>query len=143
MVFRPGRYVLVRQLTGTWTACYRAVSPGSGCFCPLPREIDMSWLISTVAGRCWAVTVDFNCRRPISGGISQGREKEEEEKNTWSPLRLCDPSPAGDFFSPCGEKKSLPMWGLKYRSVPIYRDYLGTIRYTVLGGMHSTYCLVH
>ncbi|RZS02727.1 hypothetical protein BHM03_00032798 [Ensete ventricosum] len=47
--------------------------------------------------------VDFNRRRPISSGIIRGREKEEEGE----PEVRHRSSPAGDFFSPCGEKKRL------------------------------------
>ncbi|RWW30654.1 hypothetical protein GW17_00004759 [Ensete ventricosum] len=58
--------------------------------------------------------VDFDCRQSILGGISRGREKEEEgEENLESDAALCprDPSHAGDFFSPRGEKKRLPARG--------------------------------
>ncbi|RWW20203.1 hypothetical protein GW17_00015692 [Ensete ventricosum] len=41
----------------------------------------------------------------------EGGRKKKREKNTWSPLHPRDPSHAGGFFSPRGEKKSLPAWG--------------------------------
>ncbi|RWW26561.1 hypothetical protein GW17_00009047 [Ensete ventricosum] len=67
-VFHSGRYVPVHQLTGTRTTCYRSVLSGSGCFRPLLH--------------------DFDCRRLISSGISEGRrkkkrEKKREKKRTW------------------------------------------------------------
>ncbi|RRT63052.1 hypothetical protein B296_00043004, partial [Ensete ventricosum] len=59
--------------------------------------------------------VSFNHRQPILSDLSRGREKEEEE---WSQprqgerrrepgflLASRDQLPAGDFFSPHGEKK--------------------------------------
>ncbi|RWW85782.1 hypothetical protein BHE74_00005516 [Ensete ventricosum] len=55
-----GRYVLAHQLTGMWTTHYRAVSPGSGCFRPLPLDIDRG--------------------RLISSGISDGGRKKKREK---------------------------------------------------------------
>ncbi|RZR84172.1 hypothetical protein BHM03_00010938 [Ensete ventricosum] len=65
------------------------------------------------------VTIDFDRRRPISSGLNQGREKEEEE---WSQLRegerrrgepgflpaSHDPLPAGDFFSCAGRRNVSP-----------------------------------
>ncbi|RWV92601.1 hypothetical protein GW17_00045008 [Ensete ventricosum] len=50
----------------------------------------------------------------MSGDISRGREKEEEGEEKPAVRRcssphaircLHNPSPAGDFFSPCGEKE--------------------------------------
>ncbi|RRT54643.1 hypothetical protein B296_00033215 [Ensete ventricosum] len=60
--------------------------------------------------------VDFDCRRPISSGLSRGREKEEEKNLDFFPdssLGLLGSrylSPAVDFFFPCGEKKHLPAY---------------------------------
>ncbi|RRT79873.1 hypothetical protein B296_00018109 [Ensete ventricosum] len=51
-------------------------------------------------------------RWPISDGSSQGREKEEErEKKREKNIESVDPSPTGDFFSLCREKKHLLAWG--------------------------------
>ncbi|RWW01456.1 hypothetical protein GW17_00035503 [Ensete ventricosum] len=36
----------------------------------------------------------------VEGGRKKKRRKKKREKNTWSPLRLRDPSPTGDFFLP-------------------------------------------
>ncbi|RRT42946.1 hypothetical protein B296_00056776 [Ensete ventricosum] len=59
---------------------YRVVPLTGAVSSPLPPEISRYRLISTVAGRCWAVMVDFDCRWPISGCISQGRKKKREKK---------------------------------------------------------------
>ncbi|RWW35142.1 hypothetical protein GW17_00000062 [Ensete ventricosum] len=85
---RYGRYVLVRQQTGTQTACYWAmlwrspISNNKGLF--LPRT-----------ARNWSVTVDFDRCHPLPSGISlvaawlrqergrrkkQGRKKRKREK---------------------------------------------------------------
>ncbi|RZR90337.1 hypothetical protein BHM03_00018203 [Ensete ventricosum] len=69
------------QLIGMRIARYQAVPSIGAVSAPLPLEIDR--------------------RRPISGGSSRGREKKKREKN----LESVDPSPAGDFFSPRGEKE--------------------------------------
>ncbi|RWW02113.1 hypothetical protein BHE74_00009709 [Ensete ventricosum] len=108
-------YVTVCQLTDTWTACYQVVPPGSGCFRPV-----------TIQNR--PVTVNFDCRWPISDDICQGREKEEEGEEipgVRAALRPCNhrpraiSSPAGDFFSPRGEKKRLPAGKAPYWAVRI------------------------
>ncbi|RRT73684.1 hypothetical protein B296_00002954 [Ensete ventricosum] len=74
-----------------WTACYRAVPLGSGCFCPLPREIEPSLA---------------NFER-----YQRRREKEEEGEEENLKISSPYPSPSGDFFSLRGEKKRLPAWG--------------------------------
>ncbi|RZS04232.1 hypothetical protein BHM03_00034530, partial [Ensete ventricosum] len=66
-------------------ARYRAVRLIGAVSAPLTPEIDRQRSISTIAGRCWAVTIDFDRWWPISGGISRWREKEEEEKK-WENL---------------------------------------------------------
>ncbi|RRT39341.1 hypothetical protein B296_00059221 [Ensete ventricosum] len=58
----------------------------------------------------WGLTVDFDYRRSISGGINRGRKKKREKLESAllsRSLRMRDPSPAGDFFSPRKEKKCL------------------------------------
>ncbi|RZR81518.1 hypothetical protein BHM03_00007763 [Ensete ventricosum] len=102
------RFVLVRLLTNH----FQAVPPIGVVSVPIPPEIDKKRSISTVAGRCWMVMVDFNCRQPISSSISGGRKKKREKKmgNLESTLlsqslRPRDPSPAGDFFSSRGENE--------------------------------------
>ncbi|RWW04273.1 hypothetical protein GW17_00032514 [Ensete ventricosum] len=53
--------------------------------------------------------VDFDRRRPISGGISREREKKKRE-NLESDIALRrsrDPLPVGDFSFPRREKKHL------------------------------------
>ncbi|RWW54279.1 hypothetical protein BHE74_00039146 [Ensete ventricosum] len=85
---RIGWYVLVRQLTGTRTALYRVVLPIGAVSVLLPHEIDRQW--------------------PISGGISRGREKEEEgRRKTWIALRLRYPSPVGEPWSKCLKKEKM------------------------------------
>ncbi|RRT76614.1 hypothetical protein B296_00028299 [Ensete ventricosum] len=83
---RTGWYVLIRQLIGTRTALYRAVSSIGVVFTPLPLKIDRYQSISIVVGCC--------------------RVKKREKKNLESDAALLprDPSPTRDFFSPCGEK---------------------------------------
>ncbi|RWW26216.1 hypothetical protein BHE74_00008394 [Ensete ventricosum] len=58
------------------------------------------------------VTVDFDRRQPLSGEEG-GRKKKRGKKNLepGTALRLRNPLPAGDFFSPRGEKKRLPTLG--------------------------------
>ncbi|RWV99769.1 hypothetical protein GW17_00037312, partial [Ensete ventricosum] len=65
------------------------------------------------------VTIDFDRRRPISSGLNQGREKEEEERSQpregerrrgepgFLPASH-DPSPVGDFFSCAGRRNVSP-----------------------------------
>ncbi|RRT51591.1 hypothetical protein B296_00051021, partial [Ensete ventricosum] len=65
----------------------------------LPGEIDHR-----------VVADDFDRRRPISSGISEGGRRRGEPGDFFA-RSSCDPSPAGDFFSPCWEKKHLPTWG--------------------------------
>ncbi|RWW81415.1 hypothetical protein BHE74_00010182, partial [Ensete ventricosum] len=89
-----GRYVLVRQLTGTWTIRYWVVPSNGVVSVPL--------------------TVNFGCRQPSSDGISRGREKKKREKKK---LESADPSPVGDFFSPRGE---IERGNVMYLSVPVY-----------------------
>ncbi|RRT44149.1 hypothetical protein B296_00054512, partial [Ensete ventricosum] len=89
-----------------WTTRYRAVPPIGAVSAPLLSEIDRQRLILTVVSRCWAVTFDFDCQQPISGGINRGREKKNLESDI--ALRLHDSSPVGDFFSLCKEHKCLP-----------------------------------
>ncbi|RWW06494.1 hypothetical protein GW17_00030174 [Ensete ventricosum] len=66
---------------------YWAIPLIRGCFRP-------------VATRNRSVTVSFDRRRPIPGGINRGREKEEEgEEGEEKPgVRYCS-LPVGDFFS--------------------------------------------
>ncbi|RRT43878.1 hypothetical protein GW17_00049075 [Ensete ventricosum] len=83
-----GRYIPVRQLTGTWTTRYWAIPPKS-----------------TVGGRFRLSAVNFGRRRSISAIDGRLREK-EEEGDTWflaccsSSVSPRDPSPTGDSFSP-------------------------------------------
>ncbi|RWW79027.1 hypothetical protein BHE74_00012714 [Ensete ventricosum] len=95
------------------TAHYRA-GPSIGVVSALlPPKIGWSRSISTIVGRCRTVTVDFNRRRPILGGINRGRKKKREKKNLESSatLRPRNPSSAVDFFSHREEKTRLPAWG--------------------------------
>ncbi|RRT63871.1 hypothetical protein B296_00042343 [Ensete ventricosum] len=59
---------------------------------------------------CPVMVVDFDRCRLISGGISRGREKEEEgvlfARTIYRPR--ANSSLAGDFFSPRREKKRFP-----------------------------------
>ncbi|RRT55264.1 hypothetical protein B296_00007126 [Ensete ventricosum] len=75
------------------TGHYWAVPPIGAVSTPLPPKIDRD--------RFWAVSAE--------GGRKKKREKKNLELDT--ALRLRDPLPAGDFFSPRGEKKRLPTWG--------------------------------
>ncbi|RRT40127.1 hypothetical protein B296_00053364 [Ensete ventricosum] len=95
-----GRYVPVCQLTGTRTACYRAVLVIRAVSAPLPPVGNDRFRSSS---RFWAVSA------------KEGRKKKREKKNLefGVALRMRDPSLASDFFacagrinvSPCGEKE--------------------------------------
>ncbi|RWW33914.1 hypothetical protein GW17_00001348 [Ensete ventricosum] len=84
---------------------------------PADRFADRLLPGGTVDWGCFrpvTIPVDFDCRRPISSGISPGREKEEEGEEKPGvallfPHAIRRPraisSPAGNFFFPHGEKK--------------------------------------
>ncbi|RWW67238.1 hypothetical protein BHE74_00025328 [Ensete ventricosum] len=76
----------------------QAVPPCSDCFRPLPREIDRRWPLSGGNGRFRPSPTDFE-------RYQRGREKEEEGEEENLKISSPDLSPAGDFFSPRGEKK--------------------------------------
>ncbi|RRT71058.1 hypothetical protein B296_00029826 [Ensete ventricosum] len=106
-----GRYVLVRQVTGTWIARYWAVLPKS-----------------TVGDRFWPLAVDFGRRRSIEGEIDRRRLIEGEEgkkKKKWkirkkkrrrrkkyllSPRhpRPCVVAARGRFFS-CARRRNVSL----------------------------------
>ncbi|RRT85657.1 hypothetical protein B296_00007025 [Ensete ventricosum] len=103
---------------------------------PTDRHADHPLLGDTIDWGCFRpvttrnrlVTIDFDPRRPILGGISRGRDKEEEgeEKPGVALLFPCTirypraiSSSAGDFFSPHGEKKRLPTFAVSiHTSIP-------------------------
>ncbi|RWW27952.1 hypothetical protein GW17_00007589 [Ensete ventricosum] len=100
---RYGRYIPARQVTGTRTACYRAVPP----------KIDCRRSISVVGGRLKKKsTVGSRLREKSTVGgrlrKKKGRKRGKEEKRSGEYLD-CG---AGRFFSrarrrsvsPCGEK---------------------------------------
>ncbi|RWV86618.1 hypothetical protein GW17_00051471 [Ensete ventricosum] len=80
-----------------------------------------------VTTRNRSIMVNFDCRRSLSGsndrfrpsvvnfGRYHPREKKKRENKenleSGTALRLRDPLPTGDFFSPHGEKKCLLTWG--------------------------------
>ncbi|RZS29231.1 hypothetical protein BHM03_00062937 [Ensete ventricosum] len=67
-------------------------------------------LVRLLIGTRITLAVDFDYRRSISGGINRGRKKKREKLELAllsRSLRMRDPSPAGDFFSPRKEKKCL------------------------------------
>ncbi|RRT44520.1 hypothetical protein B296_00038651 [Ensete ventricosum] len=95
---REGRDTDARQrIVGPWAwqrhgTVEAGLSWSHGRFRPSPVAVGRSRSISTVTGRCRAVTIDFDRRRPLSGGHGrfgpsavdferyQLREKEEEEE---------------------------------------------------------------
>ncbi|RZR75942.1 hypothetical protein BHM03_00000527 [Ensete ventricosum] len=124
-----GRYVDCLLPGGTidW-GCFRHVTTRNRL---VEVDFDRHWLLS-------AVTVDFDCWRPISivsgrfwavsaeGGRKKKREKKREKKNLESgvALRPHDPSPMGDFFSSRVDKKCLPAWGEGTRRFTLKTDHL-------------------
>ncbi|RRT74287.1 hypothetical protein B296_00021136, partial [Ensete ventricosum] len=106
---RYGRYILVRQVTSTWTTRYRVVPPKN----------QLS-------------AVDFNCRRSIEGEIDRrrsiegekGKKKKKKKKRrgeeeptfhvTSSPAHRRRPRPRA-IFLPREEMKRLLAWGERSR----------------------------
>ncbi|RZS06625.1 hypothetical protein BHM03_00037313 [Ensete ventricosum] len=86
--------------------------------------------LAKLTGNYRVVADDFDRRRPISSGISEGGRRRGEPGGFFA-RSLCDPSPAGDFFSPRWEKKHLPTWRrIKVTGMPYaYRSVPGTLPY--------------
>ncbi|RWV99994.1 hypothetical protein GW17_00037065 [Ensete ventricosum] len=75
--------------------------------------------LAKLTGNYRVVADDFDRRRPISSGISEGGRRRGELGGFFA-RSLCDPSPAGDFFSPRWEKKHLPTWRRIKVTIPIF-----------------------
>ncbi|RWW61322.1 hypothetical protein BHE74_00031625, partial [Ensete ventricosum] len=81
------------------TALYQAIRTG-----PLADQ-NADRLVPLIG----AISIPYHSK---SAGNGQEEEKGEPKVRCGSQsLRSCDPLHAGDFFSSCGEKKRLPVWG--------------------------------
>ncbi|RWW41685.1 hypothetical protein BHE74_00052818, partial [Ensete ventricosum] len=109
--FDPGRYIPVRQVTGTRTAHYRVVS----------LKIDCRWSISVVGGRLKKKSTVGGRLRKKKGRIRGKEKKKRGRKNTspaHRPRRLAVACARGEetaAFSPARGDGASPRVGRRSR----------------------------